>query len=128
MVEGICGVEFIRVVVLVRREEFTKQFTIVVRESSQVEWKTGQSFQTGKRALKLLIKEISTKSSDIQVGEMVLLKVSKNDISITATESWARLYLWNIRTELSTSENMDKKVYENTHVLTKIHLVIISGS
>ena len=87
--------EFVRIVVLVRGEQFTKQFTVDVRVSSQVVWKTCRSFQTGKRALGRPINLAFPKDCNIQVGEFVFFEVYKTDTNVrfTATENFAGFLL-----------------------------------
>ena len=75
--------KFIRVVVFVRREKFTRKSIVDVRDSPQVEWETRRSIQTGKRALGHVINEIfPTESRDVQVGEFVFYEVDISDTII----------------------------------------------
>jgi len=59
--------KLIRVVVLVRWEQFTQKFAVEVRECSQVEGKTRRGFQTGKRTDSVAINKISSNACDVQI-------------------------------------------------------------
>ena len=75
--------KFIRVVVFVRREKFTRKPIIDVWDGPQVEWETRWSIKTGKRALGHVIDEIfPVNSRDVQVGEFVFNEVDIADTII----------------------------------------------
>ena len=83
MVKNVAVNKFIGVVIFVRREKFTSKSIIDVWGGPQVEWETRRSIQTGKRALGLVINEISSsKSRDVQVGEFVFDEVNISDTII----------------------------------------------
>ena len=92
VVKSIAVIKFVRVVVLVRREKFTKKFVVAIWRSLYIKRKTWRSFQTGKRALRHVINKIFTKGSDIQVGEFVLLEVCITEGIARSTSAYSILW------------------------------------
>ena len=69
--------EVVRVVVLVRWKDFTDKFSSFIWKSSNVQRKTRQVVQTGKRAWQTVFDDTFSKSSDVQEGKFVFFEINK---------------------------------------------------
>ena len=71
MMNKLAGEEIVRVVVLVRWEQFAEQFSVYVRGRSHVIGKTCRNFYTGKSAFILVFNEIPCNTGDVEEGKLV---------------------------------------------------------
>ena len=71
--------EALRVIVLVRRQDFTSKFSSFIWKSGDVEREAHQVVQTGERARQTVRDNTFNKSSDIQEREPVLLKLTNSN-------------------------------------------------
>ena len=69
--------EALRVIVLVRRQDFTSKFSSFIWKSGDVEREARQVVQTGERARQTVLDNTFNKSSDIQEREFVLFEIDK---------------------------------------------------
>ena len=70
------GVELVRVVILVRRQEFAKKFAVAIREGSHIVGKTRGNFQTGVATIVFVLKKIPSNTCDIQIGRFTYHEVA----------------------------------------------------
>ena len=69
--------EALKVIVLVRRQDFTSKFSSFIWKSGDVEREARQVVQTGERARQTVLDNTFNKSSDIQEREFVLFEINK---------------------------------------------------
>ena len=84
------GVELVRVVKLVRGQEFAKKLTVDIRKGGHVVGKTRRNFQTGVATIVFVFNKIPPNTGDIQVGKFTYHEV---DIEKVANRSLTESFL-----------------------------------
>ena len=75
------GVELVRVVKLVRWQEFAQKFAVDIRESSHVVRKTRGNFKTGVTTIVFVLNKIPSNTCDIQVGKFTYHEVDVEKVA-----------------------------------------------
>ena len=91
------GDKFVRVVVLVRREQFTEQFivNITICGGSQIVRKTWGNFQTGKPTLAAVFNKAPSDIGDVQVWKLIWVEVDKGEASKRPSTETLQNKKWN---------------------------------